>query len=167
MSQIRKREELIFAMQLKVKNLIRAGLLLAIAAPWQAFANPVTVTRPFLQLNHFGVNSLGFNGGNAGDFIRFGADSVTPNGSNGTTGLASTCNTVLSPLNNCTNTINGLVTRTINFNPSPLNPNFFVRDITYNSQLLGPWTIAFTNNVTTPNTTANTLSLPAGAQFGT
>ena len=136
---------------------LRAMALAVAAVASPAAATPVTVNQAFLQLRNIGINSLGFT---SGPLINFGANSVSPNGGNGTTGLASTCNTALSPLNNCTNAANGLFTRSITFNPSPLNPNFFIRGTAFNSNLLGPWTLAFSNGV---DTTTRVLSLPTGA----
>jgi hypothetical protein len=46
---------------------------------------PVTIAGAYLNLENRGINSLGFT---SGPFLRFGAVSVTPDGSAGTTGLA-------------------------------------------------------------------------------
>ena len=50
------------------------GLLAASAS---AVAAPVTINTPFMNLEHRAVNSLGFA---AGQFVRWGANSVIPNG---------------------------------------------------------------------------------------
>ncbi len=76
----------------------------------QATAAPITITTPFMNLEHRAVNSLGFA---TGELIRFGADSVVPNGSNGTAGLATSTDAVTG----------AALSRTINFSPAPVVPN--------------------------------------------
>jgi hypothetical protein len=112
-------------------------------------AVPITVSQPFLQLYHAALNSDGFA---TGRLIRFGADSVMPDGDGGTTGFAST-----------TNTSSGLpITRTISFNPGPASPHLFTRSINFNPGLLGPWTLNFQNG-TDLYASPTALTLPAGA----
>jgi len=118
-----------------------------VAASAPATASTVSISGAFLQLYNVGQNSLGFA---AGQLIRFGATSVTPNGDNGTTGLAIT--TRLDT--------NALFTRTITFIPGPAIPNFFTRSTSYDPALLGPWTLRFTNG---GDTASRTLSFPTGA----
>lgn len=106
--------------------------LVLLAASCGAYAAPVTINTPFINYENDNINSLGFV---TGQFLRFGANSVTPNGFAGTTGSATT-----------TNLLNGNpVQRDINFNPSPLLPNFFERRVGVNPGFLGPWTLTFTN----------------------
>lgn len=128
---------------------IRRSLLACAAAlaAGTAVALPVTITTPFMNYENRAINSLGFS---TGQVVRFGANSVTPNGSDGTTGLATTTNTVTSTT----------VTRTINFVPSPVSPNFFERRIAIDPALLGPWSLTFTNGTDSASTT---VSLPATA----
>jgi hypothetical protein len=128
------------------------ALVIAVALAGSAFsgrviAAPITITTPFLRLNNQGVNSLGFT---PGQFISFGANSVVPNGDGGTTGTATTTNTVTS----------ALVSHSITFLPSPLSPNFFHRNIAFSSQLLGPWTLTFTNG---SDSASAALGFPSGA----
>jgi hypothetical protein len=126
-------------------NVLAVSALLI--ASFQVAAEPVTITTPFLNYENRAINSLGFT---PGQFLRFGANSVVPNGTNGTTGLATT-----------TNLSTGLtVSRTINYAPSPIIPNFFSRNIAIDPNLLGPWTLTFTNGV---DSSSATVSLPAGA----
>lgn len=123
------------------------ALVLCTAASFGAQATPVTITTPFINLENRAINSLGFGNG---QFLRFGANSVTPNGSAGTTGLATTTDLITG----------SAVSRVINFVPSPLNPNYFDRMIAYNPALLGPWDLAFTNGA---DSTHKTMTLAAGA----
>lgn len=107
-----------------------AAVILAGAAA-AAQAAPVTISTPFINLENRGINSLGFT---SGQFMRIGAVSVTPNGANGTTGVG----THVLP--------DGTTARrTINFNPSPLNPNFFQRNFNDAPELRGDWRLTFTN----------------------
>src|SRR5204862_4354918 len=92
------------------------GLLSAVVGLFSLHcaATPISVGDPYLQLYNVAVNSDGFA---SGQLIRFGAGSVVPNGANGTTGFATTTNL----------STGAVVTRTINFTPSPVSPNFFGR----------------------------------------
>ncbi len=102
------------------------------AAAWAcvnaASGAPITITTPFFNLEHRNVNSLGFT---AGSFVRFGAGSVIPNGSNGTTGQA-------------IRDSDGL-TRNLNFAPFPLGPNWFERYFVDSALYRGDWTLRFRN----------------------
>lgn len=110
-----------------------------------ASAAPVTITTPFMNLENRAVNSLpGFT---AGQFLRWGANSVVPNGAAGTTGVA---------IKDSDGT-----QRTINFNPGPIIPNFFSRQVADAPNLRGDWTLRFTNG--TDVATAS-VSLSAAAQ---
>ncbi len=111
-----------------------------------AIAVPVTITTPFINLENDGINSNGFS---AGQFFRVGANSIAPNANAATTVTSSTVNTVT----------NATVTRSVNFNPSPLLPNFFSSKYSINLALFGPYTLTATNGV---NTASATLQLPAG-----
>ncbi len=130
--------------------MLRSSLAAALVATacLGVHAAPVTITTPFINFDNYGVNSDGFT---AGQFLRVGANSVTPNGAAGTTGVATT-----------TNLVNGsLVSRSITFLPSPLLPNHFQREVGINPALLGPWTLTFTNG--TDSAQAQVQMLP-GAQ---
>lgn len=126
-----------------------AAALFGLGLLTAASATPITIATPFMNLEHRGLNSMGVT---PGEFLRFGAVSVTPNGGAGTTGVARTINT-----------LTGLeVTRNINWAPSPVIPNFFSRNITDDPNLHGPWTLTFTNNVNTNDQRSVVVSLPAG-----
>jgi PEP-CTERM motif len=125
-----------------------AAALLALAQS-SLQAAPVSINRAFMNLENRNINSLGFA---AGKTLRIGADSVTPNGAAGTTGVGTT-----------TDLVTGLtVTRTITFSPSPVVPNLFARNLTATPELLGPWSLKFSNGE--DSATAN-VSLPAGTDF--
>jgi len=130
-----------------LRHLLLSSLAGALLAGQPARAASVSISGPFLQLYNVGTNSLGFA---AGELIRFGATSVTPNGDNGTTGLAITRRL----------DTDAQVTRTITFIPGPVIPNFFTRSITYDPALLGSWVLRFSNGA---DTASRTLSFPAGA----
>lgn len=137
-------------------RLARASFAMALAAAVlagpQAFAAPVTITTPFINFENDGVNSLGFN---VGQFLRFGANSVTPNGLAGTTGLATTTDLQTG----------STVSRTINFNPGPIIPNLFQRFIPVNPTQLGPWTLKFTNGVDSAQAVVQMLPAAQMAPF--
>ena len=108
--------------------LLAAAVLLALGAQ----AAPVSINTPFMNLENRIYNSLGFT---QEQFLRIGANAVTPNGSAGTTGIGRT-----------TDLITGLpVSRTINFNPSPIISDFFSRLTADGPGLRGAWTLTFTN----------------------
>ncbi len=127
-----------------LNRLARASAAMALAAAVlggpQAFAAPVTITTPFINFENRAINSLGFG---AGQFLRFGGNSVFPNGLSGTTGVALLGGTMFQ-----TN---------INFDPSPVGPNFFSRYLSVTPQRLGggatsnPWTLTFSNSVNPVN----------------
>ena len=117
------------------------GLLAASAS---AVAAPVTINTPFMNLEHRAVNSLGFA---AGQFVRWGANSVIPNGASGTTGVATQAGTGTQ--------------RTLNFDPGPSIPNFFDRYVADNPALRGDWALRFTNGA---NSATAQVSLSATAQ---
>ena len=127
----------------------RSGCLI-LAAAWlsagAAGAAPVTISQPFMNLENRGINSLGFT---PGEFMRVGATSVIPNGSAGTSGVASTVNLVTGAIE----------TRSLVFNPAPVIPNFFVRNLPDSPALYGPWTLNFSNGA---DTRQSTVTLPAG-----
>lgn len=131
--------------------LFRSSLAISLlaGASLGVLAAPVTITTPFINYENDGINSLGFG---SGQFLRFGANSVTPNGAAGTTGLATTTNLSTA----------ALVSRTINFVPSPIAPNMFYRYISVDSNLVGPWTLTFTNGTDSAQTT---VALPATASL--
>lgn len=96
-----------------------------------ASAAPVTINTPYINLENRGINSIGFT---SGQFMRIGANSVTPNGSAGTIGVG----THALP-------DGSTATRNISFIPSPLNPNFFQRLFLDAPALRGDWRLTFTN----------------------
>jgi hypothetical protein len=126
-----------------------------------ALANPITITDAYLQWFNIGPNNLQFG---SGDFVRYGATSVVPNGpSGGTTGSATTTN---PGNNNATVNLNNMIGTT-----SAATPNFFEGRLTVctsscgaNSihnpaNLTNPFTLTFNNAVNTVNTAQATLSL--------
>src|SRR3981189_967816 len=126
-----------------------------------ALANPITITDAYLQWFNIGPNNLPFG---SGDFVRYGATSVVPNGpSGGTTGSATTTN---PGNNNATVNLNNMIGTT-----SAATPNFFEGRLTVcqssggaNSihnpaNLTNPFTLTFNNAVNTVNTAQSTLSL--------
>lgn len=114
------------------KHILAAAALCAVVGAAQA--TPITVNTPFFNLEIRGPNSLGIN---TNPLVRFGAASVTPNGSssNGTTGVA-------------VRNSDGL-TRTLNFAPFPLGPNWFERYLNDSAGIRGAWTLTFTNGTDT------------------
>ncbi len=124
-----------------------AALCAVLSAPG-AWAAPVSINTPFMNLEHRAVNSLGFS---AGSFLRIGANAVTPNGAAGTTGVGTTTHLVTG----------ATVNRTINFDPGPSIPNFFSRYMADDRALYGPWTLRFNNG---SDSTSAVVSLAANAQ---
>jgi hypothetical protein len=121
------------------------GCVLA-ASVLGAQALPVTITRPFMNLENRAINSLGFT---SGQFVRVGADSVVPNGNNGTSGIGTTVNLLTGQA----------VAMSLPFNPAPITPNFFARYLGANPALYGPWTLNFSNGADSASTV---VSLPQG-----
>ena len=113
-----------------------------------AWAAPVSISNAFMNLERRAVNSLGFG---AGEFLRIGANTVTPNGAAGTTGVGTTTHLVTG----------ATVARTINYDPGPSIPNFFSRYMADDRALYGPWTLAFSNGA---DTTTRVVSLNTNAQ---
>jgi hypothetical protein len=91
-----------------------------------ASADAITVFHPFHFREHESANSVGFT---PGDLLYFGAQSVTPNGNYGTTGVA---------------TQEG-VTRPLTFYNFTVSPNQFAAGVMYNSALTGQWLLTFYN----------------------
>ncbi len=123
--------------------LVLAASLAVLAAP--AMAAPVTITTPFMNLENRAINSLGFA---PGQFLRWGASSVIPNGNAGTTGVATQAGTG--------------TTRTINFDPGPSIPNFFDRYVADAPALRGDWALRFSNG--TDSSTAQVTLAPSAQQ---
>ena len=117
-----------------------------VAVSLSVSADPVTIGTPFMNLENDGINSDGFS---VGEFLRIGANSVTPNGDNGTTAYGTTTDLVTDQT----------VSHTIYFEPGPYIPNFFERKLTDNPALYGPWTLNFTNG---SDTAQAIVSLPSG-----
>ena len=89
-------------------------------------AAPITVTHPFAFRENESANSVGFV---PGDLLFFGAQSVVPNGNNGTTGVATQNN----------------FTKSLTFYNFAVSPNQFASGIYYNANFLNPWNLTFTN----------------------
>jgi hypothetical protein len=108
-----------------------------------ASAATISVTDPFVELENLSSSpNLGIT---SGEFIRYGAGSVIPNGNNGTTGEATDPAGFNHP---------------IFFNPSINSPNFFVGSRIDNASLNGgTWTLTFTNG---PNSVP--IQLVSGTQ---
>lgn len=115
--------------------------LLAALLSTGASANPVTVTDPYLQWYNLGPNNLQFG---SGQFVRYGASSVVPNGpSGGTIGSATTVN----PVTHQTVQLNNMVGTT-----SPASPNFFEGRLTVCTSSCNPNSITNPANLTNPFT---------------
>ena len=97
-------------------------------ASFPASAVQITINTPFMNLENRAENSLGFG---VGKFMRFGANSVIPNGNAGTTGVAVRNSDGLS--------------RNLFFAPFPLAPNWFDRYLVDNAAYRGDWTLRFAN----------------------
>lgn len=127
-----------------------AAALLAVlgvfASP--AWAVPISIFSPFMNLEHRNYNSMGFG---VGEFVRFGANGVVPNGDSGTTGVAikSSDGTTLS----------------LNFAPFPLAPNWFARYLTDSPIYRGDWTLRFTNGSDVATAAVSLLETATQAPF--
>lgn len=113
-----------------------------------AQALPVVVDMPFMNLEHRGINSLGFA---VGEFVRIGATTVTPNGAEGTTAFGTT----LDPVTGAS------LSRSIYFTPGPSVPGFFSRQLAWQPNFLAPWTLNFVNG---EDVTQRVVDLPTGTQ---
>ncbi len=126
-------------------------LVLLAAASFGTHAAPVTITSPFINFENRGINSLGFS---SGQFLRVGANSVTPNGLAGTTGVAALSGTSFQTA--------------INFNPGPITPDFFSRYLSVTPQqvagsaIFNPWTLTFTNGT---DSSQAIVQMQSGAQM--
>lgn len=134
----------------------------AIGVLSSAHAQSLVVSDPFLQWYNVGPNDLSFN---TGEFIRYGATSVTPNGFSGTVGKAVTTNL----------TTGALIVRSMVPVTSAVTPNFlngFLGICTTScapaannnpANLTGPWMLNFTN----PSTAgvSDTLSLSGSGEI--
>jgi PEP-CTERM motif len=149
-------------------SLSRIGTLsLLIGFAGSPHANAVLLTASDFYLQYIN-NSPSVIFGAGGQQIRFGAAKVLPNGdamNNGvgvaTTGTATTINTAT----------NLSVTRTIPFDPGPVDPYFYqgIFTITNNpignrnpANLMNPWTITFSNPATSNGSVSDTISLQGG-----
>jgi len=125
-----------------------AGLLLCCAS--SAVADPITTVSDLaLRRNEDGVN---FAHNDVRDQILLTIDSVIPNGYQGTSIIAQTTNrsTGFQEYTPPAYPLGGIP---IPFIPSTVLPNNFSLTIPYNSDLINPWTVTITNDVTTANTT--------------
>lgn len=133
------------------------SLLLCIAALWimptgSSAQTPITVVGPALRRVDIYSNNLGIH---SGDRIAISADSVTPNGANGTTATAQTTNLSGQPVPSPTPLV-------IPWNPTTVGPNEFRGSIPYDPNLIGQWTMTFTNAATSPPTTTATTPTLVG-----
>jgi hypothetical protein len=142
-----------------------------------SYAGAVVLTdngSDFLQYYNVGPNDLDFS---SGEFIRYGGNTVTPNGvpnptqvipgavSGDTVGAATTINS----------TTGATISRSIVAESSPATPNFFSGELavcmtncssTGNNNpanLQNPWTITFSNPSTSPTSVAQSISLAPGS----
>ncbi|GGI33444.1 hypothetical protein GCM10010987_74420 [Bradyrhizobium guangdongense] len=136
-----------------------AALLVLASTLSQASASSITISDPFIQWFNVGPNNLGFS---SGEIIRYGADSVVPNGvSGGTTGVATTINAATGQT----------ITRILTGQTSPGTPNFFQGNLAIcttscgslannnPANLTNPWTLTFNNPNTSPTSAHTTVSL--------
>jgi hypothetical protein len=128
----------------------------------------------FLQYFNEGPNNLNLA---AGEFIRAGADSITPNGvPNPTQNIPGAVPGTTTGVATTTNTATGSpISLTLTPKSSPETPNFFgkafaicthncVATATNNpANLQGPWTITFSNSTASPTSIAQTISLNPGS----
>jgi hypothetical protein len=124
--------------------------LVCVLAGTNAIASPITISDAYVQWFNLGPNNLSFG---SGQFVRYGATSVVPNGpSGGTTGTATTIN---AATNNVVN-LNNMIGTT-----SPAVPNFFegrlavctsscgANAITNPANMTNPFTMTFHNQADT------------------
>jgi hypothetical protein len=143
-------------MKLSKVSPIAFSVAIAALACADAMANPITVTDPYLQWFNLGPNNLSFG---SGQFARYGATSVTPNGpAGGTTGTAQTINPasgVITNLNNLVGTTSAAV------------PNFFegrlgvctacgANSINNAANMTNPFVVTYSNG---PDTATTSMSL--------
>jgi hypothetical protein len=118
-----------------------------------ASATPITLGAPFLILDDSASNDIGRG---TGEFIEVGDNTVLPNGSGGTTGSAQTTNL----------STGATFTVPLPFVGSTAIPNQFGRGIAYNPNLLGPWTLNFSNGSSASPSGVNTASVTTGSLAG-
>jgi PEP-CTERM motif len=119
-----------------------------------AVAAPITVGPPWLELTLANENDIGFA---TDERISYGDTQVVPNGSGGTTGSAQT-----------TNLATGVIrTFPLPWTGSTSVNNSFGDTISYNTNpnLIGPWTLTFTNAVGAAGA-PNTVSATTGSLVG-
>jgi hypothetical protein len=115
------------------------GLVSSLACT-DVIASPITISDPYIQWYNLGPNNLNVG---SGEFVRFGATSVVPNGpSGGTTGIGTTIN----PANGATVNVN------LNGTTSAATPNFFEGRIGVCASSCGPNSINNPANLTNPFT---------------
>jgi hypothetical protein len=144
-----------FAISRSIAALAASVSLISLTVP--AKAAVITINDAFMQYYEVGPNNLNFS---SGDFIRYGATSVTPNVEAGTTGTATTTNV----------TTGATITRNMLGQSSPATPNFFSGLLgispTTNvnpANLTNPWTLTFSNAGTTPTSATATVALAPGS----
>lgn len=120
---------------------------------YPANAIPISVGGPYLFVDDVGANDLNFA---TGKLIGIGALPVVPNGSAGTTATAQT-----------TDRSTGLPTSPIvlPFAGSTASPDEFRKNISYNANLTGPWTLTFTNGANTTTVLTPSIVGVASAPF--
>jgi hypothetical protein len=139
------------AASLRILNRIAGAIIFGLFAPGigtlcappPAVAEPITVTGTFISLDHRSANTLNFGGG---ELIFMGANSVVPNGLNGTTGVATTVSL----------TTGQTITRTIFSESTTASPNMMARTIADSPALRGAWQLTFRNGTDT----TGPISLP-------
>jgi len=126
-------------------RVLSAGALLGCAS--SAVANPITVSGVSQRRAEESMNDLGIP---TGDRIQLSADSVIPNGTKTATGGTSATAQNTSLATGLPYQIPPLV---LPFSPTTDLPNQFNTTIRYDANFTDQWTLTFTNNVTTANTT--------------
>src|SRR5271166_239448 len=126
-------------------RVLSAGALLGCAS--SAVANPITVSGVSQRRAEESMNDLGIP---TGDRIQLSADSFIPNGTKTATGGTSATAQNTSLATGLPYQIPPLV---LPFSPTTDLPNQFNTTIRYDANFTDQWTLTFTNNVTTANTT--------------
>jgi len=115
-----------------------------------ALATPITIGDPYLQWFNLGPNNLSFGNG---EFVRYGATNVTPNGpSGGTTGTATTTNSKTGGTINLSNMVGTTSAAVPNFFEGRLRLCSAPCGINANNNpanLTNPFTMTFHNGVDT------------------
>ncbi len=145
---------------------------IASAAPAEATMLTVLPPSYYLFYQNVGPNVYVLNDPRpGGEFISFGADNVVPNGNAATNGVGVATTGFATTTNFATGAPLPSHLLGIEFNPSPLTPNYFAGALSlctpnctplsnHNpANLINPWTITFQNPATSNGSVSNTLSL--------